>query len=57
MKATTYGDPLGNTPVDMGPLINRDAVTRIAGMVQRAVAGGAELLTLRLPHKSGMNRS
>jgi lactaldehyde dehydrogenase/glycolaldehyde dehydrogenase len=45
MKATTYGDPLGNTAVDMGPLINKEAVTRIGGMVERAVAGGAELLT------------
>jgi len=45
MKATSYGDPLGETPVDMGPLINGAAVERIGGMVRRAVAEGAELLT------------
>jgi lactaldehyde dehydrogenase/glycolaldehyde dehydrogenase len=45
MKATTSGDPLGNTPVDMGPLINKEAVARVGGMVHRAVADGAQLLT------------
>jgi lactaldehyde dehydrogenase/glycolaldehyde dehydrogenase len=45
MKAVSYGDPLGNTPVDMGPLINQAAVERVGGMVRRAVSDGAELLT------------
>jgi lactaldehyde dehydrogenase/glycolaldehyde dehydrogenase len=44
MKATTFGDPLGNAPVDMGPLINRAAVEKVSGMVDRAVKAGAELL-------------
>jgi lactaldehyde dehydrogenase/glycolaldehyde dehydrogenase len=44
MKATSFGDPLGNAPVDMGPLINRAAVEKVSGMVDRAVKAGAELL-------------
>jgi lactaldehyde dehydrogenase/glycolaldehyde dehydrogenase len=45
MKAVSFGDPLGNTPVGMGPLINKEAVDRVGGMVRRAVSDGAELLT------------
>ena len=44
MRNTSYGDPLGNKPVDMGPMINPKAAARVEGMVERAKAGGAELL-------------
>jgi lactaldehyde dehydrogenase/glycolaldehyde dehydrogenase len=44
MRQTTYGDPLGNQPVDMGPMIHAKAAARVEGMVERARAGGAELL-------------
>jgi lactaldehyde dehydrogenase / glycolaldehyde dehydrogenase len=42
-KDTTYGDPLGNAEVGMGPLINRPAVDKVSGMVDRALADGAQL--------------
>jgi lactaldehyde dehydrogenase/glycolaldehyde dehydrogenase len=45
MKSVTYGDPLGNAPVDMGPLIHEKAALRVAGMVDRAGAEGGTLLT------------
>jgi lactaldehyde dehydrogenase / glycolaldehyde dehydrogenase len=44
MKQTTYGDPLGNQPVDMGPMINPKAAARVEAMVERARSAGAELL-------------
>ena len=40
-----YGDPLGATPVEMGPLINRASVDRIGKLVDDARAKGAEILT------------
>ncbi len=40
--AVSYGDPLGADP-GMGPLVNRAAVERIQGMVDRAVADGAQV--------------
>ncbi|MEI9927314.1 MAG: aldehyde dehydrogenase family protein [Sphingomonas sp.] len=45
MRATSFGDPLGNAPVEMGPLIHPQAAARIAAMVETAVGAGAELLT------------
>jgi len=45
MKEVSYGDPLGNAAVDMGPLIHERAAIRVAGMVKRASAEGATLLT------------
>jgi lactaldehyde dehydrogenase/glycolaldehyde dehydrogenase len=45
MREVRYGDPLGNAPVDMGPLIHEKAALRVAGMVERATAAGATLLT------------
>ena len=41
--AVSYGDPLEDITVGMGPLINSAAVERVRGMVDRAVAGGAEI--------------
>lgn len=45
MKQVSFGDPLGNAPVDMGPLIHEKAAKRVAGMVEKATAEGATLLT------------
>lgn len=45
MKATRYGDP-GQTPdLEMGPLINRAARDKLVGVVERAIAAGAQLVT------------
>jgi len=45
MQAASFGDPLGNAAVDMGPLIHEKAAVRVAGMVERATGDGATLLT------------
>ncbi len=45
MKGVTFGDPLGNAPVDMGPLIHERAARRVAAMIEGATAQGATLLT------------
>ncbi|MBT2186746.1 aldehyde dehydrogenase [Sphingobium nicotianae] len=45
MRDVTYGDPLGNAPVDMGPMIHEKAALRIAGMIETSVGEGATLLT------------
>ncbi|MBB2205253.1 aldehyde dehydrogenase [Gluconacetobacter takamatsuzukensis] len=42
--ATRYGDPSLESGLDMGPLINRAAVTRIADMVEQARRDGAEII-------------
>ena len=44
MGEIRYGDPLGETPVDMGPLINRAAVERIHAMIEDARTHGAQVL-------------
>ena len=44
MKTTTYGDPLEDSSIDMGPLMNRHELERVAGMVDRAVSDGAKVL-------------
>ncbi|RJG01850.1 aldehyde dehydrogenase [Noviherbaspirillum sedimenti] len=45
VASISFGDPLGATPVDMGPLINRASVERIGQLVDDARANGAEILT------------
>ena len=42
MKATRYGDPLGDEEIDMGPIINRAGLDKIDALVQSALSGGAE---------------
>jgi lactaldehyde dehydrogenase/glycolaldehyde dehydrogenase len=44
MGSVRAGDPLGEAPVDMGPLINRAAVERISAMIDDARANGAQVL-------------
>ncbi|SCW34118.1 lactaldehyde dehydrogenase / glycolaldehyde dehydrogenase [Sphingobium faniae] len=41
----SQGDPLGDAAVAMGPVINRAAVQRIAGLVENARSLGAQVLT------------
>jgi lactaldehyde dehydrogenase/glycolaldehyde dehydrogenase len=45
MEASTFGDPLGNSEVHMGPLIHTGARENIQGIVDRAVAAGAQIVT------------
>jgi lactaldehyde dehydrogenase/glycolaldehyde dehydrogenase len=45
MKSATFGDPLGQQAVDMGPLINANHLHKVRTMVERAVAAGAQLVT------------
>ena len=45
MRATRYGDPLGDTPIDMGPIINKAGVDKIKGLVDSALHQGAHALT------------
>ncbi|KJZ05419.1 aldehyde dehydrogenase [Halomonas sp. S2151] len=45
MDATTYGDPLAQPDVEMGPLINQAGLTKVDAMVKQAVGEGAELVS------------
>jgi lactaldehyde dehydrogenase/glycolaldehyde dehydrogenase len=45
LATIAHGDPLGTAPIEMGPLINRASVDRLAALVEDARAKGAELLT------------
>ncbi|KGA02020.1 aldehyde dehydrogenase [Cobetia amphilecti] len=45
MRTTTYGDPLAQPDVDMGPLINQAGLDKVDAMVKRALADGADLVT------------
>ncbi|MCB1955730.1 MAG: aldehyde dehydrogenase [Rhodocyclaceae bacterium] len=44
MAAVTYGDPMEDRSVAMGPLVNRQGLDKVAGMVKRARAEGAEVV-------------
>jgi lactaldehyde dehydrogenase/glycolaldehyde dehydrogenase len=44
MSSITYGDPLGETAVQMGPLINRAAVDRLSELITDASRQGAQVL-------------
>lgn len=44
MAATTYGDPQADADIDMGPLVNRDVLDKVAGLVDQAREEGAEVL-------------
>lgn len=45
MRETRYGDPLAVSDLHMGPLINRTGLDKVAAMVDRARAAGAEVVT------------
>ncbi|WP_341957959.1 aldehyde dehydrogenase [Pseudomonas sp. RC10] len=45
MSATRYGDPLADTTVEMGPLINRQGLDSVAAKVKKAQEQGASLVT------------
>ncbi|MEQ6357581.1 aldehyde dehydrogenase [Lysinibacillus sp. M3] len=45
MSEVTYGDPLINQEIAMGPLSSKDALESVEKMVQEAVANGATILT------------
>lgn len=45
MKATRFGNPATDADLDMGPLINRESLEKITGMVNRARQDGAEVVT------------
>lgn len=45
MKAVRFGDPLGNAPVDMGPLINRGGRDKVEALVQSAIQQGGSVVT------------
>jgi lactaldehyde dehydrogenase/glycolaldehyde dehydrogenase len=44
MKETTYGDPL-REEIEMGPLVNANALKSVDGMVKRAIEQGAKMVT------------
>ncbi|MBT2787176.1 MULTISPECIES: aldehyde dehydrogenase [unclassified Halomonas] len=45
MEGTRYGDPLADSDVEMGPMINRAGLDKVAQMVETARGNGAELIT------------
>ncbi|MBZ5876306.1 aldehyde dehydrogenase [Chromohalobacter israelensis] len=45
MADTSYGDPLTQSDIEMGPLINQQGLDKVAAMVERATQDGAELVT------------
>ncbi|QEM81842.1 aldehyde dehydrogenase [Halomonas binhaiensis] len=45
MAATTFGDPLAEPDVEMGPLINQGGLDKVEQMVKTAMEEGAELIT------------
>ena len=45
MARTTYGDPIARPDVDMGPLVNRVGLDKVAAMVDTAIAQGGSVTT------------
>ncbi|MEE1924719.1 aldehyde dehydrogenase [Pseudomonas sp. 148P] len=45
MAATRYGDPLAEDGLDMGPLVNRAGLDKVAQMVRTATGQGAQVIT------------
>jgi lactaldehyde dehydrogenase/glycolaldehyde dehydrogenase len=45
MRETTYGDPLGDKPVGMGPLVNATQARKVEAAVGTAIAQGARVVT------------
>lgn len=53
MQGTRYGNPLAKQDLQMGPLINRSALLKVAAMVKRARDDGAEIVTGGKPKDLG----
>ncbi len=45
MKAMRVGDPLGESEIDMGPMINRAGVRKVEELVRSALDSGATIVT------------
>ena len=45
MAATRYGDPLAESGLDMGPMINQAALDKVAQMVRTASGQGAQVIS------------
>ena len=45
MAANTFGNPLVDLSVDYGPMINKAGLDKVEGLVERAKAAGAEVVT------------
>ena len=45
MRETTWGDPLGDKPVGMGPLVNATQARKVQAAVANALAAGARVVT------------
>ncbi|KHQ51714.1 aldehyde dehydrogenase [Mameliella alba] len=45
MAESRYGDPMADRTVDYGPMINKAGLDKVAGMVDRAKASGATIVT------------
>ena len=45
MAETTYGDPIAQPDVDMGPLVNKIGLDKVAAMVETAKQQGADVIT------------
>lgn len=45
MQGVTYGDPIAQPDVDMGPLVNEVGLNKVAAMVDRARSDGANIVT------------
>lgn len=45
MRETTWGDPLGDKPVGMGPLVNATQARKVETAVNNAVGAGASVVT------------
>ncbi len=44
MASTRFGDPLKDTDIDMGPLVNREGLDKVAAMVEQARGDGVQVL-------------
>ena len=44
MQATRYGDPLAQSDIEMGPLVNKATFAKVVNLVDQALASGARLL-------------
>ncbi|KAF1072970.1 MAG: Lactaldehyde dehydrogenase [Pseudomonas citronellolis] len=45
MAETRYGDPLAESGLDMGPLVNQIGLDKVAQMVETAIGDGAQVVT------------